>query len=129
MSCVRGFAGQRHYGTFSRHCVRFPKEGAFCVRQTNKFIGERVCRRVVTAEDMGDTCVCQRQHHSGSLSNLARFFQAMAYACERRLRMAKQPQGQRLIGQNCHPGVLAKSRRQRTMFGGIVKCERPIVVR
>ena len=43
--------------------------------------------------------------------------------------MTKYPQGQRPIAEDCHPEVLAKTRRQLTMLSRIVKRERLIVVR
>ena len=49
--------------------------------------------------------------------------------CERGLGIAKQPQRQRPIGQDCYPDVLTKTHRQRTMLGRIVKRDRLIEVR
>ena len=71
----------------------------------------------------------QRIHQSGSLADLARITERAVRVCERSLGIAKKPQGPRSIGQDCTPDVLAKSRRQRTMLGRIVKRERLIEVR
>ena len=78
---------------------------------------------------MGQRCVKQRIHQRGSLADLARILERVVSVCERGLGIAKQPQGQRPIGQDCHPDVLAKSRRQRTMLGRIVKRDRLIEMR
>ena len=71
----------------------------------------------------------QRIHQRGSVADLARILERVVGVRERGLGIAKQPQSQRPIGQDCHPDVLAKSRRQRTMLGRIVKRERLIEMR
>ena len=53
-NCVRGFAGQGQNATLVHHSERLPEHGAFFVRQSDKFIGLRVCCRVISAEDMGE---------------------------------------------------------------------------
>ena len=109
------------------HSDRLPEQGAFFVRQSDKFIDLRVCCRVISAVDMGKTMRGQRKHQRGGLTDLARILERVVSVCERGLGIAKQPQGQRPKGQDCHPDVLAKSRRQRTMLGRIVKRDRLIV--
>ena len=39
--------------TLIHHSQRLPERGAFFVRQCDKFIGLRVCCRVISAKDMG----------------------------------------------------------------------------
>ena len=39
MNCVRGFAGQGQYATLDQHSDCLPEQGAFFVRQSDKFIG------------------------------------------------------------------------------------------
>ena len=63
------------------------------------------------------------------MADLARIVERVVGVRERSLGIAKQPQSQRPKGQDCHSDVLAKTRRQRTMLGRIVKCERLIEVR
>ena len=78
---------------------------------------------------MGQRCVVQRKHQSGGLTDLARILERVLGVCERGLGIAKHPQGQRPIGTRLPPQRLAKSRRQRTMLGRIVKRDRLIEVR
>ena len=49
---VRGFAGQGQTQPCMHHSGRLPDAGAFFVRQSDEFIGLRVCCRVISAEDM-----------------------------------------------------------------------------
>ena len=62
------------------------------------------------------------------LTDLARILERVVYVCERGVGIAKQPKGPRPIAQNCDPNILAKSRRQYTMLGRIIKRERLIEV-
>ena len=78
---------------------------------------------------MGRRCDEQCVHQRGGLADLARVLERVISVGERSVGVAKHPQGQRPIGQDCHRNVLAKPRRQRTMHGRIVKRERLIVVR
>ena len=55
MNCVRGFAGQGQYATLVHHSDRLPEQGAFFVRQSDSFIGLRVCCRVISAVRYGST--------------------------------------------------------------------------
>ena len=71
----------------------------------------------------------QRIHQSGGLANLARILECVLSVRERGIGIAKHPQSHRPIGQALPRDVLAKSRRQRTMLGRIVKRERPIEMR
>ena len=74
MNCVRGFAGQAKTQPCSMS-ERLPEQGAFFVRQCDKFI-EAHLLRVVSAEDMGQLCVTQRIHQRGGLADLARILSA-----------------------------------------------------
>ena len=60
------------------------------------------------------------------MTYLARILERVISVSECGLGIAKGPQSQRPIGQNSHPDILAKSRRQRTMLGRIVERNRLI---
>ena len=90
MNCVRSSAGQGQHATPLKHSFRFAEPGALFVRQNDKFVHERVCRNVVPAEDLGIICEGQRQHQSGSLADLARFFDRVVNIRLRRLRVARR---------------------------------------
>ena len=66
-------------------------EGAFLVRQNNKFIEERVCRGVVPPKNMGETCVMQRSHQRSRLAGLARILERVIRVFDRFLRIAEHP--------------------------------------
>jgi hypothetical protein len=129
LHCVRSFAGQGKKPTLLQHSERLPERGAFFVRQSDKFIDEYLYCWVLSAEDMGQRCAVQRVHQRGGVADLARIIERVLRVCERGLGITKHPQGKRPKGQDRHPDVLAKSRRQRTMLGRIVKRDRLIVVR
>ena len=128
MDCVRGFAGQGQYATLVHHSAapsrtrrpfRPPK------RQVHRLA--RLLPRNFRSRIWVNDVMVQRIHQRGGLADLARILERVLGVRERGLGIAKQPQSQRPIGQDCHPDVLAKSRRQRTMLGRIVKRERLIV--
>ena len=93
MNRVRGSAGQGQHATLLKHCFRLAEQRALFVRQSDKFVRERVCRDVVPAEDMGIVRDGQRQHQSGGLADLARFFDRVVNIRLRGLGIAKQPEG------------------------------------
>jgi hypothetical protein len=61
---IRGFAGQRQYGTLIQHSPRFPIGGALLVRQDNNFIEER---DAVQAAIQGEGVILGRSALSRSL--------------------------------------------------------------
>jgi hypothetical protein len=63
------------------------------------------------------------------LADLASIAEHLISFRQRSVWIAKHPQSPRPMGQDSHPNVLAKSRRQRTMLGRIVKRERLIEMR
>ena len=112
------------------HSECLPEQGAFFVRQSDKFIALRVCCCVVSADDMGQTMCIDSAYINVAAWPISRAsLERVLCVCERGLGIAKQPQRPRPIGQDCHPDVLAKSRRQRTMLGRIVKRDRLIEMR
>ena len=90
------------------HSQRLPEQGALFVGQSRKFIGFRVCRRVILAEDIGPRCMEQRIHRRGGVTYLARILERLHGVCERRLGIAEQPEGPRPIGQLATPTSWAK---------------------
>ena len=75
---------------------------------------------------MSQRCEDQRKNQRGGVADLARILERLVGIRERGLGIAKQPQSQRPISTRLPPEVLAKSRRQRAMFGRIVKRDRLI---
>jgi hypothetical protein len=63
------------------------------------------------------------------LADLARILERLVSVCKRGLGITKQPVGKSPPAQDRHPVVMAKSRRQRTMLGRMVKRERLSEVR
>ena len=89
------------------------------MRQSDQFIGFRICCLVIPTFEIGQPRVNERIHQSGSLANLARVCKRVARVCERGLRIAEHPQRPRSIGQGSDPDVLAKSGREGTMLGSL----------
>ena len=54
MDGVRGFASQGKNATLVHHSERLPEHGAFFVRQSDKFIDDRLCCRVISAVEVGE---------------------------------------------------------------------------
>ena len=127
MDCVWGFASQGQHASLIHHSEGLPEQGAFLVRQSDKFIGESFCSHVISALNAGEWYV-ERIHQGGGLADRARILEGAVCICKRGLGIAKHPENQRPKRQCSHLNVLAKSRRQRTMPGRIVKRERPIKV-
>src|SRR5216683_4627449 len=128
LSCVRCIAGSIEKPTFVHHSERLPVQGSLFIRQSEKFIEDRVCCRVISAVGMGYRCDGQRVHQRGSLTDVARILEWALFSCECGLGIAERPQGERPPPEGDHTDVLAKSRRQRTMLGRIIKRDRLIVV-
>ena len=95
MNRIRGFADQGQHATFLSHSFRFPLQGAFFVRQSDKLIDPCACRGAAPAENTGKVCNGQRKHQGSSLANLARYFEGVVCVSKRGLRIAKEPEGQR----------------------------------
>jgi hypothetical protein len=54
---VIGFAGRGKKLPFNRHSARLPLRGAFFLRQSDKLVDERVCCRVISANQMAKTVI------------------------------------------------------------------------
>jgi hypothetical protein len=111
-----------------RHSYRLPQQGAFFVRQRDKFIDERICCQVISALNVGKRRVRQRVHQRGGVTDLTRILERVLGVSERGLGVTKTKQSPRPMAQDCHPGILAKTHCQRTMLGRIIKRERLIIV-
>src|SRR6266516_5629350 len=79
--------------------------------------------------DMRPCAEIQHVHQRCGVADLARNLKRVLGVCERGLGIAEQPKSQRLPGQGCRADILAKTRRQRTMLGGIVEHDRAIEMR
>src|SRR5262249_19039937 len=71
----------------------------------------------------------QHVHQRRGVTDLARNLERLLGVRERDLGIAEQPKGQRLPAQGCRADVLAKTRRERTMLGGIIERDSAIEMR
>jgi hypothetical protein len=78
---------------------------------------------------MAKTCEAQCEHQRSGLADLARILERVVGIRERSVGIAKQPQSSRPITQGYNPDVCAKTRRQRTMLGGIVERDSAVEMR
>ena len=75
--------------------IAFQRQGAFLVRQSDKFTDVRVCCCVIPAPDMGQRCAGQRIHQRGGLADLTRIVERVLSVLERGVGIANQPQSGR----------------------------------
>ena len=89
MNGVRGVAAQGKKRTSMEHSGSLPVQCAFLIYQRNKFVEERICSRVVPAEDMDRQRRTQGMHRSDGLVDLASIFERAVCVCKRRFGIAK----------------------------------------
>ena len=78
---------------------------------------------------MGYRSDSQRVHQRRGMAYLAGAFERLIHVCQCSFWIAKHPQRDGPIRQDCHSDVLTEPVRQRAMLGGVVKRERLIVMR
>ena len=104
----------------------FQNAAAFFVRQSDEFIGiARLLPRNFRKEN-GSVHVTLSAYINVAAWPISRAsLERVVSVCERGLGIAKHPQSQRPIGQDCHPDVLTKTHRQRTMLAQDRKAQSP----
>jgi len=111
-----------------RHSYWLPQQGAFFVRQRDKFIDQCIRCRIISALNVDKRSVRQRMHQRGGVTDLARILDRVLDVTERGIGVTKTKQSVRPMAQDSHPGILAKTHCQRTMLGRIIERERLIIV-
>src|SRR5262249_50159155 len=102
--------------------------GVFFVRQSSKFIKERLCFSIMPVPRVLPRCPPQRIHQCGGLADLARLVDCALAFFARSRGITEVPQTSRTNRQQGHPDIAARPRRKRTVFGRIVNRERAVEV-
>jgi len=128
LNCFQGCALQDSKQSASHDCSRPPVQGAFFLSQGDKFVGHRARLRVVSALKIRGRRYTERIHQGGGLADLACVSKRSVGVRQGGIRIAKTPERPRPKGQNRHPCVRAKTRRQWTMLARFIKRDCPIVM-